>query len=142
MEKLHKPCKEYWWANLLYINNLVPWKGDEMCNHQSWYLSNDMQFYIVAPVFIMLLFSKPLLGKGWISTKAKVSFKTQINFISQFLCVVISNSANYRTRQSAAPRRKIFLLPTICCYIPSNLSADSQGRAFKRFKVHKCRHIN
>ena len=63
MDTFHKPCQEYWWANLLYINNLVPWKGDKICNSESWYLSNDMQFYVVAPLFIVLLFWRPLLGK-------------------------------------------------------------------------------
>ena len=57
-----KACQDYWWANILYINNLVLWKATEVCVGQTWYLSNDMQFYVIAPVFVVLLFWKPLAG--------------------------------------------------------------------------------
>ncbi|XP_063693139.1 nose resistant to fluoxetine protein 6-like [Bolinopsis microptera] len=59
----HATCKQYWWTNLLYINNLVPWNPTgQNCLGQSWYLANDMQFFIIAPVFIVLLFAYPLIG--------------------------------------------------------------------------------
>ena len=57
-----KMCEQYWYTNLLYINNLVPWKGTGACLGQGWYLANDMQFFLVAPLFIVLLFGTPLLG--------------------------------------------------------------------------------
>eukprot|EP00040_Diaphanoeca_grandis_P032699 m.198847 g.198847 ORF g.198847 m.198847 type:complete len:870 (+) comp32710_c0_seq1:294-2903(+) len=44
-------CKKYWWTNLLYIN---PFFGDNgQCVGQSWYLSNDFIFYLLAPFFIV-----------------------------------------------------------------------------------------
>ena len=59
-------CEQYWYANLLYINNFVPWKvpraGTGTCMRQSWYLANDMQFFLIAPLFIVLLLRRPLLG--------------------------------------------------------------------------------
>ena len=92
LEVFHKPCKEYWWANLLYINNLVPWKGDKICNTESWYLSNDMQFYILAPIFIYLLFRSPMLGMFYIC-EVKLCLvpsgiiATLANFQSRILCL-------------------------------------------------------
>ena len=58
-------CHKSWWNNLLYIQNLYPWKVDTTgsCVGQAWYLANDMQFYIFAPLFILPLFYKPKLGK-------------------------------------------------------------------------------
>ncbi|XP_021369748.1 nose resistant to fluoxetine protein 6-like [Mizuhopecten yessoensis] len=44
-------CKQSWWTNLLYINNIV--KVDSQCMGWTWFLSNDMQFYVVS---IFLLF--------------------------------------------------------------------------------------
>ncbi|KAK0047527.1 nose resistant to fluoxetine protein 6 [Biomphalaria pfeifferi] len=44
-------CRRYWWRNLLYISNFFDYK--EMCMTWSWYLPNDMQFYIIAPVFTL-----------------------------------------------------------------------------------------
>ena len=46
-------CAKYWWTNLLYINNLFPWKLNDQCMGWGWYLANDMQFYIIAPVMII-----------------------------------------------------------------------------------------
>uniref|UniRef100_A0A2C9KQ48 Secreted protein n=1 Tax=Biomphalaria glabrata TaxID=6526 RepID=A0A2C9KQ48_BIOGL len=40
-------CNEYWWANLLYVNNLI--SANKTCFCHSWYLSNDMQFFAIIP---------------------------------------------------------------------------------------------
>ncbi|XP_063691043.1 O-acyltransferase like protein-like [Bolinopsis microptera] len=58
----HKMCEEYWYTNVLYINNLVPWKAAATCLGQGWYLANNMQFFLIAPLFVVLLFGTPLLG--------------------------------------------------------------------------------
>lgn len=50
-EGLDPNCKANWWTNLLYINNLV--NIDKMCFGISWYLSNDMQFHWIAPLFLI-----------------------------------------------------------------------------------------
>ncbi|PVD22479.1 hypothetical protein C0Q70_18293 [Pomacea canaliculata] len=47
-------CSEKWWTNLLYINNLMSFK--ETCLAHSWYLANDMQFYILSPLIFLPLF--------------------------------------------------------------------------------------
>ena len=58
----HEMCKKYWYSNLLYINNMFPWKPTGICLGQGWYLANDMQFFVLAPIFIVLLFRRPLIG--------------------------------------------------------------------------------
>lgn len=62
IEQPHSNCKDYWWANILYVNNFVPKIAGEVCIGQSWYLANDMQFFVVAPIFIILLFKNSLAG--------------------------------------------------------------------------------
>ena len=52
----YQNCKKYWWTNLLYINNLYPWKLEDECIGWTWYLSNDMQFYIFSPLIIIPLY--------------------------------------------------------------------------------------
>ncbi|KAK3084394.1 hypothetical protein FSP39_012849 [Pinctada imbricata] len=51
-------CQDKWWTNLLYINNFYPNYGDvnQQCMGWSWYLANDMQFFILSPIFIILLY--------------------------------------------------------------------------------------
>ncbi|XP_077994444.1 nose resistant to fluoxetine protein 6-like [Glandiceps talaboti] len=64
MNENENPCIKYWWTNLLYINNIVPWIAttEIFCFPVSWYLANDMQFYIISPIAIVLLYKKPRLG--------------------------------------------------------------------------------
>ncbi|XP_068737951.1 nose resistant to fluoxetine protein 6-like isoform X2 [Montipora capricornis] len=48
-------CEKYWWTNLLYINNFYPTNSGNQCLGWSWYLANDMQFYIISPLVIFLV---------------------------------------------------------------------------------------
>ena len=59
---LYETCNQYWWTNLLYINNFHPWKLKEECMGWGWYLANDMQFYIVAPLMVVMLYYSLTLG--------------------------------------------------------------------------------
>ncbi|XP_041974726.1 nose resistant to fluoxetine protein 6-like [Aricia agestis] len=48
----HINCANYWWRNLLYINNLYPQR--EMCMVWSWYMANDTQFYVVGIILLLI----------------------------------------------------------------------------------------
>ncbi|XP_058115861.1 O-acyltransferase like protein [Anopheles ziemanni] len=48
----HITCDRFWWRNVLYVNNWYPFT--EMCMIWSWYLANDMQFYVIAIVLLMI----------------------------------------------------------------------------------------
>ncbi|XP_035220831.1 nose resistant to fluoxetine protein 6-like [Stegodyphus dumicola] len=53
-------CKNYWWWNLLYINNFQ--KSADQCMAWSWYLANDMQFFVISPLFLYSLWRWPKIG--------------------------------------------------------------------------------
>ena len=55
-------CEKYWWTNLLYINNFYPTNLAETCYSVTWYLANDMQFFIISPIFLLLLYHFWKLG--------------------------------------------------------------------------------
>ena len=55
-------CEKYWWSNLLYINNFYPYQLNSECIGWVWYLATDMQFYIISPPIIWLLFRFLPLG--------------------------------------------------------------------------------
>jgi len=57
-------CGQYWWTNALYINNLYPTKVNDMCLAWSWYLANDMQFFLVA-LIVLALYTKVHKAIGW-----------------------------------------------------------------------------
>ena len=55
------PCKQSWWKNFMYINNI--WDKD-ICMIWTWYLSNDMQFFLITPWIVWIyLKSKRLAMK-------------------------------------------------------------------------------
>ncbi len=51
----YRHCRDHWWTNMLYVNNLVPFKDDttQQCFGHGWYLADDMQFFIILPLFIV-----------------------------------------------------------------------------------------
>ena len=52
----YKSCERYWWTNLLYINNIYPQKHIDICMPWTWYLADDMQFFVIAPIMIVPLY--------------------------------------------------------------------------------------
>ena len=67
-------CEQYWWTNILYINNFYPSAFLEQCYTVSWYVAIEMQFFIISPIFILLLYHfwkialATILGIMFIST--------------------------------------------------------------------------
>lgn len=51
-----KVCRSYWWTNLLYINNFHPSNMNNECMGWAWYLANDMQFHVFAPLVLIPLY--------------------------------------------------------------------------------------
>ena len=59
-------CADYWWTNLIFLNNFLPNGKRSYCLAVSWYMSNDMQFYIITPV-IIYVYVKFQRAYGWIA---------------------------------------------------------------------------
>ena len=70
----YNACVKYWWTNLLYINNLYPWKLADECMAWTWYLANVLQFYILAPLMIIPLFFNVAFGLAIVGIFLAVSF--------------------------------------------------------------------
>ena len=54
-------CASDWYWNILYINNFKQ-NGTPDCHGVAWYLADDMQMFIVSPIFLYLLCKWRLLG--------------------------------------------------------------------------------
>ncbi|KJE89704.1 hypothetical protein CAOG_01136 [Capsaspora owczarzaki ATCC 30864] len=67
-------CEQYWWANLLFVNDFVPNSLYDECMGWSWYLANDMQFYAISPIFLLLLYRRPIWGVISLGATLVVSF--------------------------------------------------------------------
>ena len=57
---MHEQCKNCWYKNILYIFNFET--GWNRCIDLSWYISVDMQCFIIATPFVWLLHQYPKLG--------------------------------------------------------------------------------
>ncbi|OQR69130.1 nose resistant to fluoxetine protein 6-like [Tropilaelaps mercedesae] len=53
-------CQKNWWINALYLQNFV--NTPQMCLNHTWYSAVDMQFYIVSPVILLVLYKNRTVG--------------------------------------------------------------------------------
>lgn len=56
-----KQCDTNWWKNLLFVDNLVnrSFHDKDYCMGWSWYLSNDMQMFLLTPIIAWYYITKP-----------------------------------------------------------------------------------
>lgn len=65
---MHKDCADYFWAMPLFINNFVLSRGLDSCLIGSWYLPNDMQFFMVSlPIMYLYIKHSRIFGWGLLS---------------------------------------------------------------------------
>lgn len=46
-------CGRYWWSTLFYVQNYA--NQDALCYPHTWYLSADMQLFVISPFVIYLI---------------------------------------------------------------------------------------
>jgi len=59
---LVQPCQKYWWTVLTFSNNFYPPSGKLGCMTVLWYLANDMMFFMLLPVVVLLYTRVKFLG--------------------------------------------------------------------------------
>lgn len=47
-ESIISRCQNSWWSELLYTMNFLPFDSNKVCMGWTWYLGNDMIFFIIA----------------------------------------------------------------------------------------------
>ncbi|EFA86774.1 hypothetical protein PPL_00579 [Heterostelium album PN500] len=77
-------CQEYWWTNLLYINNLHPSIMSKECFSWAWYLANDMQFYLIAPFVLLAFRFRKAFGYLIVAVLLAICFTTNIWLTMKF----------------------------------------------------------
>jgi peptidoglycan/LPS O-acetylase OafA/YrhL len=59
-------CYDNWWTVLLFINNFIPNGEGNHCFGHTWYLANDMQFFLITPLMLFLYYKRSRIF-GWIA---------------------------------------------------------------------------
>lgn len=52
IENIEANCKNYWWRNMLFIQNLYPLQ--DMCMSWSWYVATDFQLFALSSVIVAI----------------------------------------------------------------------------------------
>ncbi|XP_037037502.1 O-acyltransferase like protein [Bradysia coprophila] len=119
----HLTCPTHWWRNMLYIQNWFPFP--ELCMIWSWYLANDMQFYIWAVIILIL------------STR---HFKTSVTLVFAFLLgswvisAAVSLNVNYIFRISNPLESFGYLYDQVYTRIGPYIMGMIAGYIINRFK--------
>ena len=79
IDDIARTCKEKWWWNLLYINNAQSMATE--CLVWTWYLANDMQMFLLAPILVYIYCMRPMWGIMSVGLLATLSSILQIVFI-------------------------------------------------------------
>jgi len=72
-------CAKSWWADILYVQNVMWLARPEYskCLPHLWYLSNDMQFYLFAPLFVFPYVAHK--AAGWVVLVTSIAASTGAN---------------------------------------------------------------
>ncbi len=81
-------CGSYWYMNLLFINNFSKYQKE--CLSWTWYLANDMQFFLITPIIVYLYYKRRALG--YLTLAAIGAICTGIGIV---LCMKYDLSASY-----------------------------------------------
>ncbi|XP_072180893.1 nose resistant to fluoxetine protein 6-like [Diadema setosum] len=86
-------CHQWWWTNLLFINNFVPSNTSAGCVSWTWYLAADMQFFLIGIPILILLLRMPKIGGGMLSIclAATLATSTAIYAIRDYPPIQILN---------------------------------------------------
>jgi peptidoglycan/LPS O-acetylase OafA/YrhL len=52
-------CTDYWWTNLLFINNFIPDGFGTHCFRIGWFLAVDFQLFLFAPLLVYIYYRFP-----------------------------------------------------------------------------------
>ncbi|KAK3779021.1 hypothetical protein RRG08_034279 [Elysia crispata] len=111
-------CRDNWWANLLYIQNIYSEKGG--CIGVSWYLANDMQFYFLAP-FVVLpwIYRKQILGFVMASLLIIVHLASNLWLVYEYNFDVFRQDGGYMEKLYIKPWARVgpFAIGLIMGYI-------------------------
>ncbi|GKY91096.1 hypothetical protein MPSEU_000082400 [Mayamaea pseudoterrestris] len=77
---LLRPCHDYSWTNLFFVNNFLPLDTatTETCFYHSWYLAVDMQLFLLAPLLVFALQAQHTKGLQMTMTLFILSVATTI----------------------------------------------------------------
>jgi peptidoglycan/LPS O-acetylase OafA/YrhL len=73
-DSIFRRCDASWWSELTYTLNFIPFDSDSVCMGWTWYLGDDMIFFIVGIIVLPLYYRRKFLGWFTIALLSGASF--------------------------------------------------------------------
>lgn len=80
--KTYEGCRDYWWSNFLYLQDLVPYSKFP-CMQWSWYVANDLHFFMISPFILVAYYKNKLWGYLTCAGLAFINFM-YVGLVSQY----------------------------------------------------------
>ncbi|KAK4880674.1 hypothetical protein RN001_008820 [Aquatica leii] len=107
-------CCTYLWSTLLYIQNII--NPERMCIEISWYLSVDMQLFLISPFLLIPLRTRPKLV---LAISALLAFLSSISIfgLAWFYGGIFANTYHYRIYGNTLTRSSPWFIGFILGYV-------------------------
>jgi len=83
-QSIMSKCDGYWWTELTYTMNFVPFDSDKVCMGWSWYLGDDMIFFIITIAILPIYARKAWVGWATVITLTLLSFALTSYFMVKY----------------------------------------------------------
>lgn len=108
-------CSKYWWTNILYLNNFIPEDGAGVgsCMPWSWYLGNDMMYFLlVGPFTALFLYVQKQQQSHYIYRFFQLYGPCIVLVVIQIISTaVITHEHDIKSMQSADYETDIYIKP-------------------------------
>ena len=124
MDETTWECNDYWYTNILYLINFIPnWTGNG-CLGIAWYISVDMQLFIISP-FIILIYTKISKRIAWITLlficlfSIIISFNIAMTYDLNAVMSAVTNGNKYYSHYYNKPYTRLppYFLGLACAFI-------------------------
>jgi len=137
-------CNKYWWTHFLYINNLYPLPPKTSnCIGWTWYLPNDMQFFLIAPFLILLYYRNRKYGLFAILGLQVSCWIIELTVVSVYgiSASYFSAGDDYQAIYYQKPWNRIspFLIGLLVAYAYHSYKNDERGTTFFSKACHLLR---
>ncbi|CAH0561371.1 unnamed protein product [Brassicogethes aeneus] len=118
-DSLSTPCNQYWWSTILYVQNYV--NPESYCIVQSWYISADMQLFLISGFILLMLVKFPKTTIVFILVLIFIGFGVNFNIsyvyeLPNGIFILDEKSDEYFKKFHSMPycRYSVYLLGILC----------------------------
>lgn len=137
-DSVNSRCDGSWWSELTYTMNFIPFDSDKVCLGWTWYLGDDMIFFIITIALLPMYYRRRVFG--WLAVLALMGLSFGITWwliISHGLSVYVFDDhyQNYSYWAYSKPYTRIpaYLIGVVAAWCILELEKQGVTRQTARF---------